>query len=301
MMFGSRQPFDYLRCDTCGTLQIAEFPADMAPHYSAGAYYSFNNAGGVSPLKRAVRRAVAGTMIGRPDRAPAGGGVLDRLKRSAEPWISAVPGLKRTASVLDVGCGEGARLEALAALGFGNLSGIDPFLPPERVGKTASGIELIRGELASAERLYDLITMHHSLEHVEDPGRLLTLARDRLNPGGRVLVRIPLLQLWAWDRYEANWAQLDAPRHFYLFTAGAFVALAGRAGLACTSHGYDGMGWSIAWSEGYARDIPMNNPDGTPNALPFSASEFTAFEAEARRHNAAGEGEAGWFVLEPAG
>ena len=300
MMFGSRETFDYVLCGACGTLQIAEFPADMAAHYPPGEYYSFNNAGGISSLKRAVRRAVAGTMIGRPERAPRGAGVVDRLKRGAEPWIAAVPGLKRRDSVLDVGCGEGTRLEALAALGFADLSGIDPFLPAERVGRTASGINLMRGGLSSADRHYDLITMHHSLEHVEEPGRLLEQARDRLAPGGRVLVRIPLLQPWAWERYGTHWAQLDPPRHFYLFTVEAFLGLAERAGLTCTSHGFDGMGWSIAWSEGYARDIPMNEPDGRANALPFSARKMAAFEQEAREHNAAGEGEAGWFVLEPS-
>ena len=300
MMFGTREEFAYLPCLACGTLQIADFPADMAAHYPPGAYYSFNNAGGLSFLKRAVRRVVAGTMIGRPDRATRGGGVIDRIKRGAEPWTAAVPGLKRSDSVLDVGCGEGARLEALVALGFSDLSGIDPFLPPERAGKTSSGITLMRGELASADRRYDLITMHHSLEHVQEPGRLLEQARDRLAPGGRLLVRILLLQPWAWERFGTRWAQLDPPRHFYLFTTEAFISLAERSGLACTSHGFDGMGWSIAWSEGYARDIPMNEPNGRANALPFDGGEMAAFEREARRHNAVGEGEAGWFVLEPA-
>lgn len=300
MMFGTRAKFAYVPCLACGTLQIAEFPADMAAHYPPGAYYSFNNSGGIPSLKRAILRAVASAMIGRPDRAPRGDGVRDRIKRGAEPWIASVPGLKRSDSVLDVGCGEGARLEALAPLGFSDLSGIDPFLPSERAGKTASGIVLIRGELRSADRQYDLITMHHSFEHVEDPVRLLELARDWLAPGGRLLVRIPLLQPWAWTRYGTNWAQLDPPRHFYLFTAEAFIGLAERSRFTCTSHGYDGMGWSIAWSEAYARGIPMNEPDGTANALPFDATQVAAFEREALAHNAAGEGEAGWFVLAPA-
>ncbi len=300
MMFGTREEFAYRRCATCGTLQIADFPGDMARHYPPGAYYSFNNAGGVSALKRVARRLAARAIIGRPARMPAGAGLLDRLKRGAEPWIAAVPELRMSDSVLDVGCGEGARLEALAALGFSDLSGIDPFLPAWRDGRTASGIRLMRGDLAGCTDRFDLITMHHSLEHVERPGELLEQARGRLKPGGRVLVRIPLLQPWAWERYGTSWAQLDPPRHFYLFTTAAFLGLAERSGFRCTGHGFDGMGWSIAWSEAYERGIPMNEPDGRANTLPFDPAQLAAFEREALAHNAAGEGEAGWFVLEPA-
>lgn len=300
MMFGTREPFEYFRCGGCGTLQIAAFPADMAPHYPPGAYYSFNNTGAGTVLKRAARRLAARWMMGRADRLPVGEGLLDRLKRSAEPWIAVVPGLRPSDRILDVGCGEGARLEALAALGFRDLSGIDPFLPAERAGRAPSGVHLIRGDLGSCDRHYDLITMHHSLEHVEQPGELLEQAARRLRPGGRVLVRIPLLQPWAWERYGASWAQLDPPRHFYLFTTAAFLGLVERSGLRCSAHGYDGLGWSIAWSEAYARGIPMNEPDGRANGLPSDLAPMDAFDREARAHNAAGEGEAGWFVLEPA-
>ena len=60
------------------------------------------------------------------------------------------------------------------------------------------------------------------------------------------------------------------------------------------------MGWSIGWSEAYVQGIPMNKPDGRANTLPFNTERLAAFEREALAHNAAGEGEAGWFVLEPA-
>ncbi|MDA0818748.1 MAG: methyltransferase domain-containing protein [Proteobacteria bacterium] len=79
--------------------------------------------------------------------------------------------------MLDVGCGEGARLEKPAKLGFANLTGIDAFLPQAREGRRPSGITLIRGELNSHDRKYDCITMHHSLEHVPDPKALLETAR----------------------------------------------------------------------------------------------------------------------------
>lgn len=199
-----------------------------------------------------------------------------------------------------MGCGEGARLEKLAKLGFANLTGIDAFLPQAREGRRPSGVTLIRGELNSHDRKYDCITRHHSLEHVPDLKALLETARARLNPGGKIFVRLPLLQDEIWAKYGADWAQVDAPRHLYLFIPEAFVSLAGRAALKCIAHGTDTLGWSLAWSEACARDIPSNNLDGTANALPLTKQEISAFEEQAKALNARDKGDQGYFVLEPA-
>ena len=199
-----------------------------------------------------------------------------------------------------MGCGEGARLEKLAKLGFANLTGIDAILPPTREGRRPSGVTLTRGELNSHDRKYDCITMHHSLEHVPDPKALLETARGHLNPGGKIFVRLPLLQDEIWAKYGADWAQVDAPRHLYLFTQEAFVNLASRAGLKGTAQGTDTLGWSLAWSEAWARDVPSSNPDGTANALPFSKQEIATFEEQAKALNERGRGDQGYFVVEPA-
>ena len=40
-MFGTRESFTYLQCGGCGTVQLLDVPADLAPHYPPD-YYSFN-------------------------------------------------------------------------------------------------------------------------------------------------------------------------------------------------------------------------------------------------------------------
>lgn len=300
MMFGTREEFDYFLCDNCCTLQIAQVPDNLAAYYAADAYYSFGEGTGEARWKSALKRICARGMIGRPEKYPMGNGPIDRIRRGAEPWIAQVEGLWRDAAVLDVGCGKGARLEALARLGFTDLSGVDPFLPATQEGTSVQGIHFFRGELTEIDGHYDLITMHHSLEHVAEPRRLLVAARERLKPGGRIFVRIPLLQDWVWRKYGANWAQIDAPRHFYLMPQAAFIDLAKSAGLDCISSGTDTLGWSLARSEAYARDIPMYNSPGQPNALPFTMSELAEYDRQAQTLNAAGEGDQGYFVLSAA-
>lgn len=301
MMFGTREVFEYTRCGQCGTLQLVEIPADLGQYYSGESYYSFNNSAGEPRWKSWLKRWAARGMVGRPAAYPQGNGPLHRLRRAAQSWIATIPGLSRKSAILDVGCGGGARLQALARLGFGDLAGIDPFLPPGTEGEVAPGLNLHRGELSSHEGWrYDCIAMHHSLEHVADPHGLLVAASERLKPGGAIYVGIPLLQDEIWREFGVNWAQLDAPRHLHLFTAHSFRLLADSAGLACNLEGTDMMPWSLAWSHAFAQDIPMYAIDGRANTLPFGKPEMSRFAREAHRLNSAGKGDQGYFVLTPA-
>ena len=297
MMFGTKEVFDYFLCDACGTMQIAEIPENLGQYYSGSAYYSFNNDAQSPLLKRLLRKLAIVGMIGQPTKYPHGKGPLNHIRRSAEPWIALVPGLHKQSSILDVGCGEGARLGMLAELGFKSLHGADPFLPDAKIGRTKQGVHLERAPLADVEGQFDLITMHHALEHFPAPDEMLRLARDRLAPGGHILVRIPVLQREIWEEYGPAWAQFDPPRHLYLFAASAFVAMAERQGLHCVVQGFDGLAWSQAWSEAYGKGIPMFSQDGKPNALPFDASRMAFFEDKARRLNAEGKGDSAYFVL----
>lgn len=300
MMFGSREAFEYFRCADCGTLQIAEIPEDLGRFYASDVYYSFNNFASDPLWKNLLKRWAAVGLVGNSAAYPRGEGVKDRIRRGAEPWIATIPGLTFDSAILDVGCGEGARLEKLAALGFANLTGIDAFLPPEHEGRRPSGVQLFRGELSNHAARYDCITMHHALEHVPDPKTLLETARAHLKPNGTIFVRLPLLQDEIWAQYGADWAQIDPPRHLYLFTPDGFAEFARRAGLRVIAKGTDTLGWSLAWSEAWARDISNFAIDGTANPLPFTKSKIAAFEQQAKALNAAGKGDQGYFVLEPA-
>lgn len=114
--------------------------------------------------------------------------VLDTIDRYARPG----------GRVLDIGCGTGFLLERLAERGF---SGIGVDLSPESVEITRARL----AELGVAERLcaevgsaydppggpFDLVTITDVLEHLEDPRACLAAARDRLAPGGVVVVSTP--------------------------------------------------------------------------------------------------------------
>ncbi len=114
--------------------------------------------------------------------------VLETIDRFAPP----------RSRVLDIGCGTGFLLEHMARREF---SGVGVDLSPESVEVAqARLVELnaadrLRAEVGSAyeppDGPFDLITVTDVLEHLEDPRRCLTAARERLAPGGLVVVSTP--------------------------------------------------------------------------------------------------------------
>jgi SAM-dependent methyltransferase len=141
-------------------------------------------------------------------------------------------------------------------MGFERVTGCDPYLPEDiHYGNglyiAAAGI----GQIGSEAR-WDLITFHHSFEHMPDPLETLLAARDLLRDGGLCLLRIPTVSSFAWERYGVHWVQLDAPRHLHLHSIESVRRLADDAGFEVVRIVYDSHSIQFWGSEGYARDIP---------------------------------------------
>jgi len=103
--------------------------------------------------------------------------------------------LKPESLVLDVGCGSGALLQALAArVRFRRPPvGIDPSGAMLALGRARPGVRLLRGTGASlpfAEATFDAVICAHVVKHLAD-AELLTLLREVrrvLVPGGLAVV-----------------------------------------------------------------------------------------------------------------
>ena len=114
--------------------------------------------------------------------------VLETIDRFAPPRGRA----------LDVGCGTGFLLERLAERGY---SGVGLDLSPgsvaiaERRLAEIGGADRLRAEVGSAYEPppgpFDLVTLTDVLEHLEDPRACLRALRERLAPGGLVVVSTP--------------------------------------------------------------------------------------------------------------
>lgn len=298
MMFGTGEEFLYVECGSCGCLQIAEIPPDLERYYNA------KHAGLVadpqilagSSLKRLLRRlrdshTLTGT--GTP------GWVLELLQPPM-PALRALARLhpRRTARILDVGCGSGYFLWSLYNAGFRNLLGIDPYLPQEK--ELAPGLRLLRRDLGGIAGEWDIITFIDSFEHVPGPKTMLEAAAERLTGDGWILIRTPVVPCEAFRRYGEHWVQADAPRHLHIPSIRAMEHLAAASGLTLEHIVYDSTDFQFWGSEQYRRGIPLLADDSyflSPARSIFTPDQIRRFRRETEELNRRGEGDSAVFYL----
>jgi len=186
----------------------------------------------VAPVRDGARMAADAVRIAyaarRPDplAAPAGTSVdsgmsVDRFdvmhRVEREHWwfsakralvVEALRDLPTARLAVDVGCGTGAVLDELAALGHRRVLGTD--LDPHALRLTATrlraGVSVAR---AVAEALplptasVDVLTSLDVVEHLDDDVRALREYARVLRPGGRLLLAVPAYT-WAWSDHDVE-------------------------------------------------------------------------------------------------
>jgi 2-polyprenyl-3-methyl-5-hydroxy-6-metoxy-1,4-benzoquinol methylase len=136
------------------------------------------------------------------------------------------PGTK----LLEVGCGNGRTLVGLRSLGW-QVEGVDVD-PVALQMANSQGLETRCGHLLdlkySADS-FDVIIMHHVIEHLHDPIKFLQECHRLLKPGGRLLMITPNMESLGHRLFGANWYPLDPPRHLYLYSRKSMTDLLMRS------------------------------------------------------------------------
>lgn len=299
MQYGTREVFDYFECDQCGCVQLESIPDDLSRFYPKD-YFSFR------PWRSLSRDPIRGFVD--PHRVRHCFGAKDWLGQVAEAishplsyveWIKRA-GLGPDAAVLDVGCGAGKTLICMALGGFKPCEGVDPFIDQDLIYD--NGVVVHKSTLAdfaaTTPRKYDLITFHHSLEHVVDPLADLRLAKDLLSPNGCIMLGLPVAA-YAWEQYHGDWCNLDPPRHIHLLTNASMAILAEQAGLRIKDQVCDSNPGQFYGSERNRRDIPAIDRR-KPHEL-FTPAQIAQFKQQTAWLNAEGRGDLMTYYLERTG
>jgi 2-polyprenyl-3-methyl-5-hydroxy-6-metoxy-1,4-benzoquinol methylase len=284
-MFGTGEPFLYERCFECGCLQIDKQPTDIAKHYPNNYYsYAAGSGGFVDGVKRKTQIILS---LHGPAWLFAG---RDWWELGVRKSIRDM-GLSRSARILDVGCGNGNLIASLAEVGFRNVLGADPFIPHDIVH--SNGARVLKCEANVVEGQFDVVMMHHSLEHIWDQHGTIAEVARLVKTGGRCLIRIPTIDCWAWEEYGRDWIALDPPRHFYIHSRASITRLLESAGFRLDRVVDDASLLQILGSEKIKRGQPLLNPKtGKTDYDEFLPKELIqSASARSRELNLAGRGD----------
>jgi len=293
MMFGFKDRFEYLECAQCKSLQLNDIPENISKYYPDN-YYSYNGTGEKELIqeswsktfKRNVKKKVLNYYL--EGNNPISNLIAKKYK-SYYPWIKQKT-INSRSRILDIGCGSGELLLRMYNDGFRNLTGLDPYIPADIHYKC--GITIHKKTLSDFKGEYDMIMLHHTFEHMDQPLSVLKNIADFLTPGGLLLLRIPVANCYAWRKYGVHWVQLDPPRHFHLHTVKGMSILSNQSGFNIEDVVYDSYVLQFEGSERYLRDITLMDKRQI-----FSAEELDKFNVEAARLNSIHDGDAACFYL----
>jgi SAM-dependent methyltransferase len=230
-----------MRCRECRSAYLDPRPDRKTIELAYRSYYTHGAAAPPPPVGR-LRQGLAGDYRRARwgyQQGPAvpGGRLIPRIASSRGALVDreirhlpATPGGR----LLDVGCGSGAFLAQMAALGW-RTEGIDP--DPEAVaGAREAGLCVTQGTLDDLDPgehagAFDAVTLSHVIEHLHDPAGDLRRLNLLLRPGGLLWIATPNLEALGLRRFGPDWLGLDPPRHLVLFTRASLERLVRGAGL----------------------------------------------------------------------
>lgn len=134
-------------------------------------------------------------------------------------YLSLIRGSIQKPKILDIGCAEGRLLKSFLEYGC-QCWGIEHPVYPSHRFIDPDRIVYMQGDLLSVdlpEGAFDLILMWHVLEHMDDPGAVMSRLCRLLSPEGFMILAVPNFSSMEAGIFKEAWFHLDIPWHKYHF------------------------------------------------------------------------------------
>ena len=196
--FLSQEVFEVLECEQCGLLftHPRPDPDRIGAYYESDAYLSHQeNKTGLVPTLYEKVKAV-------------------NLRRKRKLALDVV----KHGRLLDIGCGVGDFLRVVKDQGW-DVVGIEPSDQAKSIAAKRLGFTPLDPSDACnlPEHTFDVITLWHVFEHVDDLHAQMAVFERLLKPGGLLLLALPNYQSFDAKHYKDAWAAWDVPRHLNHF------------------------------------------------------------------------------------
>jgi SAM-dependent methyltransferase len=268
-------------CRACGAVQKPAddvFLAEIADIYRS--YTIYHQAAGA---EQSVFEQSSGLPTSRSVR------LLDTFRQHAN--------LKPDGRMLDVGCGNGATIRAFGQVAPGWTKVGTEFDDKYRVDvESIPNTEPLHvGPVEHVLGSFDVITMVHVLEHIIDPVAVLKTVREKLAPGGLLLIEVP--------HHSANPFELLIADHRTHFTADSMTRALVAAGFEIVSAADD---WipkelTIVAQPAHSREAPPHAGDAATARARIAASISWLRQTAQELHDLGSTGWTGLFGTSIAG
>jgi ubiquinone/menaquinone biosynthesis C-methylase UbiE len=198
--FVSGQDFLLKECSGCGLKITYQAPSEesIGPYYQSENYISHSNTsrGLVNRLYHFARNYMLGQK-------------LKVVRKSSG---------KNVGRLLDVGAGTGYFAAFMQKKGW-SVEGIEKSREARNFAFSEFGLKMKPAEeLCQIEdNSYDVVTLWHVLEHIQDPGKNIRAIRRILNSDGTLFIALPNHESYDAQHYKKFWAAYDVPRHLWHF------------------------------------------------------------------------------------
>jgi SAM-dependent methyltransferase len=195
--------------------------------------------------------------------------------------------------VFDVGCGEGAFLAKIAALGH-SVSGCDVDHMSVQVAREMRGVD---AHVANLEDVlaaglvqpgsFDVVTMCEVLEHVTSAAEGLPAVRRLLRPGGLLLGTVPNRERFAADVSRRSDIGDFPPHHYLWFSSSALeraLTSAGFAQVRIAAFHHQAWQSSPAYTTSLVRSLARSRRPAPPAANLAASAALSAPRSRTRSH-----------------
>jgi SAM-dependent methyltransferase len=199
IFFGSLEDFTYHQCLRCGHVHLKQDDRVGIGEFGRGSFEDRDEQ----------------VVVGVLDHPALGWGFYGPRSR----WIGERTGLGPGQTVLDVGAGSGHFLSLLRRHYGCECTGLD--LDPAFAARASKDcIRRVTGDFADFEtgERFDLITMFHLIEHLDDPNAAVAKAYHLLKPGGYLYVETPAADSLGFTLFGKFWLPLLPPYHRHVFS-----------------------------------------------------------------------------------
>ena len=215
--YATGESFDLCRCTNCNFMftQNAPVESEIGRYYESPDYISHSDThkGLMNSIYHKVRKHMLSEKAGL-------------VSRSSNLTCG---------RILDIGTGTGYFADKMKREGW-QVSAIEKSPQAREFAKEHFGLSVNPPEtlFTLKEKSFDVITLWHVMEHLEQLNRTWETLNKILKDSGTLIVAVPNAVSYDAGKYKKAWAAYDVPRHLWHFTPTTIKTLASKHGFTMT-------------------------------------------------------------------